>query len=148
MKYLTTYKLFESDSPQSVIDDVRDILNDVSDEGYNVEIRLENEYINDSYSPMLLNIEIFSNGYDYINLPAISDTIVRLYDYMKSHQDAYNRNPCTSMISVPATQKNYVHVGWAQFDKRSEDAYANLLSRNMTERGFRRMLLQWKPKKV
>lgn len=146
MRYLTTYKLFESvDTKESVIEDIRDILRDVSDEGYIIEIRFENEYINDPASPMLLNIEISSSGYDYIDLPAISDTITRLYDYMKDHQGVYNRNPFTAAISVPSAHKYYRHVGWAQFDKRYEDSYKSLL--NMTDSGFRRMLLQWKPKR-
>jgi len=144
VKHLKEYKVFESDSKESVVDDVRDILSDISDEGYNVEVGLKPEHGDDWSYNHILTVEIFSDGYDYIDMDKISDTIVRLYDYMKSHQDAYNRNPCTSRISVPATQIYYVHVGWAQFDKRYTDAYNNLLK--MTEIGFRRMILQWRPK--
>lgn len=109
MKHLSTYRLFESITPiqQEVIDDVTNILADLSDDGYvvKVEMREENQIIADSY----------------MDMDVVSDSLIRLYDYMKEHQTAFNRNPSNASVSVSGppgreTYPRYFGIGWGQLD--------------------------------
>lgn len=50
MKHLKTYKIFESDvinHLESLVDTTRDILTDISDDGYSVEVKVDTKYIVD-----------------------------------------------------------------------------------------------------
>lgn len=123
MKHLSTYRLFESITPiqQEVIDDVTNILADLSDDGYvvKVEMREENQNYVFPGASKLLTVEIIADS--YMDMDVVSDSLIRLYDYMKEHQTAFNRNPSNASVSVSGppgreTYPRYFGIGWGQLD--------------------------------
>jgi len=135
------------DNTTPIIDvksDVEDILLDIADLGYVITVNTyEEEKWNKQQVPAI-SILIESTGYNYIDLDEISETFIRLYDYMKNnHQTFYKRNPDSAHISTPATQTHWKPVGWAQFDKRHPDAYNHLKSERI-----RKIKLIWLERQV
>ena len=129
MKYLRKYtesiNYRKTSDINQIIDDIDDILTEIKDLGYLVSIDFFNEYekIPWKFDPGI-NITI-ANSDDYINLKSISDTIIRLYDYMKTHQIYFKRTPSRACIFDINCGYGYVSgrretIGWAQLDNRYE----------------------------
>lgn len=92
----------------------------------------------------LLTVEIVDDS--YLDIDFVSDNLIRLYDYMKEHQTAFNRNPSIGSISYTGSSnvRRYYTVGWGQFDKRNVSAYNQLVDNN----SFNGVVLQWQQKPV
>lgn len=141
MRYLRKYNESESpeiDSPivESINRDVEDILLDISDLGYIVDVTNGNSY--KWYSPSM-DIIISTDRYKYVDMDEISETLIRLFDYMKNnHQLFYRRNPDSAFISKPATVEDWKAIGWGQLDRRNESAYNDLKTKEI-----RKIKIRW-----
>jgi hypothetical protein len=154
MKYLKSYNesMDEITPQQIVINDISDILIDIEDLGYKTSVGLASEISSQISSstalysnPKLLTLEIYASEFHYINLADISDTLVRIYDYMKDHQKSYKKYPNVSKVFRPGYPDSRVEiVGWGQLDKRNVRAYNQLL--NSTSLGFTKIKIQWEIK--
>jgi hypothetical protein len=151
MKHLRAYKLFESSDEvtpiqQEVIDDVTNILADLSDDGYIVSVGMKDENQNYVFpgASKLLTVEITADS--YMDMDVVSDYLIRLYDYMKEHQTAFNRNPSNASVSNSGRTsiKVYTGIGWGQLDKSNVSAYNQLLN----SKNFTGVLFQWQQKPV
>lgn len=120
MKHLKKFNESTDEILNHTIDDIDDILTDIKDLGYLVSIN----FFNEDEKEVGINITITNNA-DYINLKSISDTIIRLYDYMKKHQVYFKRTPSRACIFDINCGYGYVSgrretIGWAQLDNRYE----------------------------
>ncbi len=149
---------------QEVIDDVTNMLADLTDEEYKVSVimrdiypsNVQDSHLNRTGIEKLLTVEIKSktttkNGKiaetDSMDMDIVSDYIIRLYDYMSEHQTAFNKTPATSFMSIqsiyrPGLLRN-IGVVWKHLDKRNEIDYNRLLSK--VGKGCGKLTIQWRP---
>lgn len=81
MKYLNSYKLFESLKVDTK--DINDIFLEIIDLGYHYELNMEYDSFDD-YSK--LEFRIGHNKRNVVSTDDISDVVLRLTDYMKSNE--------------------------------------------------------------
>lgn len=129
MKYLSKYKIFESFKDS--ISTIEEILYDISDRGYIT-------YVDEFKDFIFIGIE---NHNKMIDLDEISDDLIRLYDYMKEHQELFKRRPEQAMVAIMdrgwQNPGKHWNIGWAQPDKRHENAYKNLLEMDFNKLSFK-----------
>jgi hypothetical protein len=84
MKYLKSYKIFES---LDIKHEIEDILSEINDMQYEVKV-----YFNKTHHHLEINIsnKSYPDPFDEENLSEITETIGRLYDYMKDHKEYGN----------------------------------------------------------
>ena len=129
MKYLSKYKIFESFKDS--ISTIEEILYDISDRGYIT-------YVDEFKDFIFIGIE---NHNKMIDLDEISDDLIRLYDYMKEHQELFKRRPEKAMVSIMnrgwQNPGKHCTIGWIQPDKRYVNAYKNLLEMDFNKLSFK-----------
>lgn len=125
MKHLKSYQIYES---YNIKHDIEDILSEVIDMGYRVKV-----FYNPYFHIIDINIYNISHpeAFTQENLEEISQTIGRLYDYMRGHKE-YGNVPNSVYLSsydLPPynTPGKRRLVGWASIDGRYSDfAWVNL----------------------
>lgn len=79
MKYLETYKIFESETiPQSIIDEVMDIGRDIVDNGFNITYDKVGKYLK------CLVITLAGDRYEEFSLSEIRDFLDSISRYLES----------------------------------------------------------------
>lgn len=155
MKYLNTYgkftdshyKLFELTSGRAynIKHDIEDILSEINDMGYKVNVYSSNI---GELRGARIEINIFNNShpeeFTQDNLQEITETIERLYDYMRNNGEFGNVPDSVWLVSYDLPPYNTSGkrrlVGWASIDGRYSDfSWVNLTAKfNKIEIIYRR----------